>query len=92
MPNPPRAIPLTDVDVAAAFADLRRHLDIWAQPGARFLLDDVEIDILRILGGELTVDTHGCCRFSSCDPDRHDPGDRPAWGSWEDLLSYIQED
>jgi hypothetical protein len=47
----------------------------------------VEIDILRILRGELTVDAHGCCRFGSCDPDRHDPGDRPAWGSWEDVAS-----
>jgi hypothetical protein len=30
MPTPPHAIPLTDADVEHAFADLRRHVDIWA--------------------------------------------------------------
>jgi hypothetical protein len=66
MPTPLNAIPLTDADVEQAFAALRRHLDIWAEPGARFLLDDVEIDILRILRGELTIGENGCCTFVNC--------------------------
>jgi len=53
---------ITDADVEDAFNELRRHLTAaCAQPDGRFLLDDIETDILRILRGQIIITPAGDC-------------------------------